>query len=100
MRLNKLAAFLFIFLPLACAAAAKADSFSVGEFVTYDQGNWGNGAKSLGDELLYADYASVYAPESDVLTVGVVGNPGQYYLAFTNATAVSYGCLAEVPPAR
>jgi PEP-CTERM motif len=61
-------AFLVLLLTLAGAGAARADSFSTGEFVTYDQGAWSSVSAAF--TLLTADFASVYAP-SGVVTVGL-----------------------------
>jgi|ERR1700735_4305293 len=88
MRLNKLAAFSCLFLALVFAGAVTADTFSAGQFVTHDQGDWGFGGAET--SLLVADFNSVYAAENDVLSVGVVGTSGEFYLAFTGANGVGY----------
>jgi len=56
-------------LTLACAGAAHANSFQIGEFVTYGAGDWSSSGAAYG--LLLANYSSVYAPTSGVLTVGL-----------------------------
>ena len=53
---------------LACAGAANADTFSTGEFVTYDQGSWSSNPTA--SALLNNDFATIYAP-SGVVTVGL-----------------------------
>lgn len=55
-------------LTLACASAAHASSFQIGQFVTYDQGSWT--ADPTATNLLKADFFPVYAP-SGVVTVGL-----------------------------
>jgi hypothetical protein len=56
-------------LTLACASAAHATSFQIGQFVTFGGGDWGNGGVATG--LLLTDYSSVYVSTSGVLTVGL-----------------------------
>ena len=87
MGLNRLVAFGVIALTLGYAGAAKADGFSNGQFVTQDEGNWGAGGVAA--SLLTANYDSVYASTDDGLIVGVVGTPGQYFMAFSGASAVA-----------
>jgi PEP-CTERM motif len=58
---------LVLALMLACAGAAKADGFTTGEFVSYDQSGWAN----TGSTLLVSDYASVYASNFGIATVGL-----------------------------
>jgi hypothetical protein len=77
---------------LACASAARADSFSTGQFVTYNPGDWGSGGGAA--SLLSTEYDTVYAATNDELIVGVTGTPGQYFLEFTGATPL----LAYLPP--
>jgi hypothetical protein len=86
MGLNKALAFSCMSLMLACAGAAKADTFSNRQFVTEDEGNWGTGGVAA--SLLAADFNSVFAPSNDVLVAGVVGTPGQFFMAFSGAGAV------------
>jgi hypothetical protein len=62
---------LVLALTLACAGAARADTFSNGQFVTYVPGEWGVDATRPGATLLLADYLSVYAATSGLLTVGL-----------------------------
>ena len=87
MGLNKALAFSCMALTLACAGAAKADTFSTGQFVTYVQGDWAQGG--VANSLLAADYNTVYASTSEVLIVGVVGVPGQFNMAFTGEDTVA-----------
>lgn len=91
MGLNKLVAFSCMSMTLACAGAARADTFSAGQFVTYTEAQWGEGGVAA--SLLTADYDSVYASTSGVVIVGVVGNPVEFALAFTSVDAV----LAYLP---
>jgi hypothetical protein len=85
MGLNRLVAFGVVALTLGYAGAAKADSFSTGQFVTYVQGDWGAGGVAA--SLLSADYGSVYAGTGDELVAGVTGVSGQHALAFSSASA-------------
>lgn len=84
MGFNKLVAFSLM---LACAGTAKADGFLTGQFVTYGQGDWGSGGPA--SSLLSANYDTVYASTSEVLIVGVTGNPSQFGMAFTSSSAVT-----------
>src|SRR5208282_873408 len=86
MGLNKALAFSCMSLMLACAGAAKADTFSAGQFVTHIQADWGSTGTAA--SLLSSNYNSVYASTNDELFVGVVGTPGQYFLEFTSSGAV------------
>jgi hypothetical protein len=86
MGFNKALAFSCMSLMLACASAAKADTFSTGQFVTYAEGDWGAGGTEA--SILAADYNSVLASTNDVLIVGVVGTPGQFFMEFTSAASV------------
>jgi hypothetical protein len=54
-------------LTLVCAGAAHANSFQIGEFVTFDESAWTN--TSAGITLLSSDFTSVYP--SSVVTVGL-----------------------------
>jgi hypothetical protein len=83
-------------LTLACAGAAKADTFSTGQFVTYTQGDFGPGFVAA--SILTADYNSVYAGTNDELFVGVVGTPGQFFLEFTSAAMVVNYLPSAGPP--
>ena len=88
---------LAIVLTLACAGAAKADTFSNGEFVTYTQTDWSTGG--AGASFLSTDYNSVYASTNEVLIVGAVGL-GLFNIAFTGASDVlSYIPTAGTPEA-
>jgi hypothetical protein len=55
-------------LVLACAGAAHADIWHIGDEITYDEGAWSSIAGAI--SLLQTDYASVYAP-TGVVTVGL-----------------------------
>jgi PEP-CTERM motif len=90
-------AVLLVALTLACVDGAKADSFSTGEFVTYNEGDWGAGGAEA--SLLAANYDSLYAGTNDVLTEGVTGNPSLYFLEFTSAGAVLTYLPASGTPA-
>jgi hypothetical protein len=79
-------AFSAISLMLVCAGAAKADSFSTGQFVTYDEGEWSSGGVAA--SLLGADYDSVYQGTVGDLIVGVTGTPGQFFLELESSDAV------------
>jgi hypothetical protein len=92
MGLNKALAFSCMSLMLVFAGAAKADTFSNGQFVTYGQGDWGQGG--VADPLLTANYDSVYASTSEVLIVGSL-SPGLFAMAFTGAGASDV--LAYIP---
>ena len=54
-------------LTLVCAGAAHANSFQIGEFVTYDQGAWSSVSNAI--TLLTNDFTSVYP--SGIVTVGL-----------------------------
>jgi hypothetical protein len=79
-------AFSAISLMLVCAGAAKADSFSTGQFVTYTEGEWSSGGVAA--PLLAADYDSVYQGTVGDLIVGVTGTPGQFFLELESSAAV------------
>jgi hypothetical protein len=79
-------AFSAISLMLVCAGAAKADSFSTGQFVTYTEGEWSSGGVAA--PLLAADYDSVYQGTVGDLIVGVTGTPGQFFLELESSGAV------------
>jgi hypothetical protein len=79
-------AFSAISLMLVCAGAAKADSFSTGQFVTYTEGEWSSGGVAA--PLLAADYDSVYQGTVGDLIVGVTGTPGQFFLELQSSGAV------------
>jgi hypothetical protein len=59
--------FLVLLLTLACAGPANADTFSAGEFVTYDQGAWTSISTAIA--LLNNDFVLVYP--TSILTVGL-----------------------------
>jgi hypothetical protein len=72
-------------LALLSAGASKADNFTNGQFIEYDQGDWAeNGVAS---SLLAADYNSVFASTNGIFIVGSE-SPGQFALAFTSADAL------------
>jgi hypothetical protein len=81
-----LTALLVLTLTLASAGAAHANSFQIGEFVTYGQGLWGGIATNPGATLLLADYSSVYASNSGVLTVGLPNT--SFAMIFTSPVTV------------
>jgi hypothetical protein len=93
-RILSRAILLALVLTLACAGAAKANSFSTGEFVTYPQALWGGSGGSVpnpGAPLVVADFGTVYASSFGVLTIGLP-NTGQT-ITFDAASAV----LAYLP---
>jgi hypothetical protein len=61
--------FLVLLLTLAYVGAARADSFSNGQFVTYVQSGWSSVPNAV--SILNADFATVYFPDVGVVTVGL-----------------------------
>ncbi|HEY1239983.1 MAG TPA: hypothetical protein VGF16_05470 [Bryobacteraceae bacterium] len=76
---------------LACAGAAYADTWQVGDLTTYNQGSWGGCVANCdpsfpdpGAVLLDASFNSVYAGIGGV----IVGSASQFTMVFTDATSV------------
>jgi hypothetical protein len=67
-------------LSLAGGRAARADGWSVGSVVTYNQAEWGDQANIAG-ALLDANYDTVYGPTGDEFLIGSK-TPG-YFILFT-----------------
>jgi PEP-CTERM motif len=69
---------------LVCSGAARADSFSAGQYVTYGQVEWGDVPNGTNAATLLADnYNAVYLPTVDVFTIGIP-DPG-YSVTFTGS---------------
>jgi hypothetical protein len=66
--------FAVLLLTLACSGAARADTWSTGQMLTYLQAEWaGEGMGPMGtaaSTLLTNDFNTVYAGSAGVLTVG------------------------------
>jgi hypothetical protein len=71
---------------LGALGPARADTFTTGEFVTYDQAGWSQDPTAA--SLLQANFQSVYLPEGATMIVGV-----GYSIYFDSAA----GVLAYVP---
>jgi hypothetical protein len=80
---------------LACAGAANADTWKIGDLTTYTQGSWGGCAANCdpsfpdpGAVLLVASYDTVYAGTFGLVTVG---STSKFTLTFTDAnSALAY----------
>jgi hypothetical protein len=76
-----LAAISLLVLTLLTTGAARADGWSVGSVVTYDQVEWGESTTAAG-MLLNASYDTVYGPTGDEFVIGST-TPG-YFALFTD----------------
>jgi hypothetical protein len=86
-------AFAVLLLTLGGAGAAKADIFSNGQFVTYDQGAWSSDPTAIA--LLTADFTSVYP--SSIVTVGLP-NTG-FTMRFDDSAPLEVFLPSGGPPA-
>jgi len=86
---------LVLALTLACAGAAKADSFSTGEFVTYREAEWASPFTNPGAMLLIDHFASVYAPSFGLLTLGL---PTTGFTMSFSGASTTIGYLPAVGP--
>jgi hypothetical protein len=68
-------------LSLFFAGAARADTWSAGAVVTYNQSEWGD-STTAGGMLLNSNYDSVYASAGDEFVIGS-RTPG-FFMVFTN----------------
>jgi hypothetical protein len=88
--------FLLLALILVCSGAAHADTFASGQYLTYDQAEWGdvpNGTNAA--SLLQNNYNAIYASSSGVFTIGLP-YPA-YFVDFTGYdTLLAY--LPDVGP--
>jgi hypothetical protein len=67
--------FLLLALVLVCSAAARADSFVAGQYLTYGQVEWGdapNGTNAA--SLLQDNYNAIYVSVSDIFSAGIPGS--------------------------
>lgn len=76
---------------LACAGAANADTWKIGDLTTYGQGSWGGCAAACdpslpdpGAVLLDGSFNTVYAGTGGV----IVGSASKFTMAFTDADSV------------
>jgi PEP-CTERM motif len=81
----------------AAAAPSRAATFTAGEFVTYDQSDFGTSSRfglynPQAAALLENNFDTVYAPFEDLLQVGIPG-PAGYSIIFDSPDAV----LAYLP---
>ena len=83
---------LLLGLNLFFVTAARADTWSAGAVVTYDQSDWGDGSNTA-LILLEDKYDTVYGSGGDRFVIGIA-TPG-FFVAFTS------GCpLGEFLPAK
>ena len=68
--LLRLAALMAVSGGLLSSSAARADTFTTDEFVTYTQADWGNGGNPTANTLLRDNFVNVYAATAGTLTVG------------------------------
>src|SRR3984957_3480307 len=71
-----------LILSLVCVRAARADSWSAGAVVTYDQSDWGDPTNVAG-MLLDDKFDAIYASASGVFEIGST-TPG-FFVVFTGA---------------
>jgi hypothetical protein len=73
--------FAVLVLNLICVRAARADSWSAGAVVTYNQSDWGD-PTNAGGMLLDANYDSVYGSAGDEFVIG--STTPSYFIVFTD----------------
>jgi hypothetical protein len=81
-------------LSVLCVRSARADGWSAGSVVTYDESEWGDPSQPA-QALLEANFDSVYASNGGVFLIGE--NTG-YFLAFTGAEFLADYLPAEGVP--
>jgi|SRR5277367_21017 len=69
-------------LSLVCVGAARADGWSAGAVVTYNQVEWGDASNSA-EMLMDANFDSIYASAGGVFEIG--NTTSGYYTVFTGA---------------
>ena len=79
-----------LILSLVCVRAARADSWSAGAVVTYDQSDWGDQTNVAG-MLMDDKFDSIYASAGGIFEIGST-TPGNF-MVFTGATSL----LAYLP---
>jgi len=82
--------FVVLVLSLVCVRAARADSWSAGAVVTYDQSDWGDQTNVAG-MLMDDKFDSIYASAGGIFEIGST-TPGNF-MVFTGATSL----LAYLP---
>jgi hypothetical protein len=74
--------FMVLVLSLVCVRAARADGWSVGAVVTYNQAEWSDSTNAAG-MLMDDNFDAIYASAGGVFLIGST-TPG-YYMVFTGA---------------
>jgi hypothetical protein len=75
--------FVVLLFALASSQVARADSFSIGEFASYQAADWGDDTTAI--NLLENDFSVVYSSVGGVLIVGETTN---FELVFSGSTAL------------